>query len=704
MKNVLLLCLLVLSSFVSATPHQVKIACVGNSITFGSGIKNRDQNSYPSQLQGYLGSNYEVINFGVGGTTANSKADSPYINTPAYKNSLDFQPDIVLIKLGTNDSKGWNMPFFDHFKADYQAIIDSYKEVNPRVRILLITPLRCYLESSEGIYSPRIREKFVPVIEQLAYENKLEVVDGHALFGSQFQWELMPDKLHPSSLGASIMAMNFDRILTMPRDNSYDIFECIDGGNAFNFHGFKGKEFSKDGLQFKIVQPKIANEKHSWVIRARFWGHEPQLDLKLLELGFHVVYCNVENEYGSPTAVKRWDTFYQEMVKLGLNKKVVLEGMSRGGLIVYNWAAKNTDKVSAIYADAPVMDLKSWPMGRGASAGSNEDVALMLKAYQMDREDEMLDYESNPIDHAAVFAEAQTAIIHVVGDVDEVVPVSENSALFQQRLTDLGGKMTVINKADIGHHPHSLSAPEPLVKFLLEAEGISKQYTTLPVPGSEFRSGAGWKEDTEWNGVAQQITEVLQRDSVDLLMLGNSITQGLATERRDLVTHRMDETALKAIWGPLRWESAGISGDRTQHLLWRIQNGNYGVSQPLYVTIAIGVNNILSGGDTPKDIYEGILEVTNAALKEFPTSRILLFGLLPTASSPKHLNSYLAIQSHLQATKFDARVIYVDPTPYFMNGTELREELYSTDKIHLQAEGYRTWAQLIKQTIETLSF
>ena len=96
-----------------------------------------------------------------------------------------------------------------------------------------------------------------------------------------------------------------------------------------------------------------------------FWGHEPQTDIALLEHGFHIVYCDVADLYGSDKAVQRWNSFYKRMVKAGFNKKVALEGMSRGGLIVYNWAAQNPEKVACIYADAPVMDFKSWPMGQG---------------------------------------------------------------------------------------------------------------------------------------------------------------------------------------------------------------------------------------------------------------------------------------------------------------------------------------------------
>ena len=84
----------------------------------------------------------------------------------------------------------------------------------------------------------------------------------------------------------------------------------------------------------RLVAPLQAAKGHPWVLRARFWGHEPQTDIALLERGFHIAYCDVTDLYGSPKAVKRWDAFYKQMTALGLNKKVGLEGMSRGALIV----------------------------------------------------------------------------------------------------------------------------------------------------------------------------------------------------------------------------------------------------------------------------------------------------------------------------------------------------------------------------------
>ena len=96
------------------------------------------------------------------------------------------------------------------------------------------------------------------------------------------------------------------------------------------------------------------------------------------------------------------------MVKAGFNKKVALEGMSRGGLIVYNWAAQNPEKVACIYADAPVMDFKSWPMGQGKSAGSAMDTKQLLNAYGFKNEAEALNWKKNPIDCAPTMAKLES--------------------------------------------------------------------------------------------------------------------------------------------------------------------------------------------------------------------------------------------------------------------------------------------------------
>ena len=102
-------------------------------------------------------------------------------------------------------------------------------------------------------------------------------------------------------------------------------------------------------------------------------------------------------------------------------KKAVLEGLSRGGLYVYNWAAANQGKVGCIFGDAPVCDFKSWPGGKGKSKGSNADWKSILKCYHFASEQEALDYKGNPVDNLKPLAEAKIPIIHIYGDADTVV-------------------------------------------------------------------------------------------------------------------------------------------------------------------------------------------------------------------------------------------------------------------------------------------
>lgn len=217
------------------------------------------------------------------------------------------------------------------------------------------------------------------------------------------------------------------------------------------FEKYTVRNFSFQGHAAKVVFPNQASENGYWVWRARFWGHEPPLDKALLEKGFHVVYVDVADLYGNEEAVKIWDAFYAYCRKeFKLNEKVVLEGMSRGGLIIYNWAAKNTDKVFTIYADAPVCDIKSWPGGLYTGKGSPADWEKCLKAYGLDATS-VLDFKGIPIYNSIAIAKATIPVIHVYGEADEVVPASENTDLLSAEFRKAGGTIKLIGKPEYGH-------------------------------------------------------------------------------------------------------------------------------------------------------------------------------------------------------------------------------------------------------------
>lgn len=233
------------------------------------------------------------------------------------------------------------------------------------------------------------------------------------------------------------------------------------------WNGYDRYDFTYDTRRCIVVIPEEPAGHRPWIWRARFFGHEPQTDLALLERGFHLVYMDVANLFGSPIAVNHWNAFYHYLTEHhGFHPRVALEGMSRGGLIVYNWASSNPEKVACIYADNPVCDFKSWPAGRGKGKKHQPSWKACLKAYGL-TEKQALAYAHNPIDNLEPLARCVVPVLHVCGTADSVVPISENTDIIERRYKKLGGKITVIRKPGVGHHPHSLEDPKPIVNIIL---------------------------------------------------------------------------------------------------------------------------------------------------------------------------------------------------------------------------------------------
>lgn len=254
------------------------------------------------------------------------------------------------------------------------------------------------------------------------------------------------------------------------RDSTFNILGQLPTEKKIStFGNFQMAEFTFQGRACKVVMPKVAAKGRPWVLRARFWGHEPQLDLALLEKGFHVVYCDVIELYGNARAVSLWDGYYRLLTKAGLSQKAVLEGMSRGGVYIYNWAAKNPEKVACIYADNPVLDLKSWPGEMGEGPGSKGDWLKVTEDFGLNTDDKVKNFRGSPIDQVLAIVRGDYPMLHVCGDADEVVPMAENSIPFVKLIEEAGGDITLIHKPGYKHHPHSLPDPSPIVDFVLRA-------------------------------------------------------------------------------------------------------------------------------------------------------------------------------------------------------------------------------------------
>ncbi|MBR2318619.1 MAG: sialate O-acetylesterase [Bacteroidaceae bacterium] len=205
MKRLLLTLLLALP-FLAMAQEKTKVACIGNSVTYGYGHKNPTETSYPTQLQKMLGEDYEVRNFGHSGATLLSKGHRPYINLPEYKAALDFAPDIAIIHLGLNDTDPRNWPNFrDEFYDDYTAIIDTLRKTNPEIEIYIcrMSPIfhwhRRFKSGTRDWYWQIQKE-----IELIGNNRSVEIIDFSRHLYSRP--DLMPDALHPNEQGATILA------------------------------------------------------------------------------------------------------------------------------------------------------------------------------------------------------------------------------------------------------------------------------------------------------------------------------------------------------------------------------------------------------------------------------------------------------------------------------------------------------------------
>ncbi len=190
---------------------QIKIACVGDSITYGHGIINWSKNNYPVQLGEILGSSYCAANFGVNGSTVQQDANKPYTAQKIYNKSLHFNADVLVLMLGSNDSKAENWNGAEAFKEQYVSLVKSYKNQNENTKIVLCTPAQPFYMNGEtdgaakfGI-NPEVVSEICRVVAETAKENDCVCIDINALTKENKQWFSL-DGVHPDKNGAKAIA------------------------------------------------------------------------------------------------------------------------------------------------------------------------------------------------------------------------------------------------------------------------------------------------------------------------------------------------------------------------------------------------------------------------------------------------------------------------------------------------------------------
>jgi len=391
-------------------------------------------------------------------------------------------------------------------------------------------------------------------------------------------------------------------------------------GNG-TWKGFEKVNFFIGTHAAYYVKPKKALQGNPWVWRASFPDWHTDIDSILLDRGFHIAYVNVDDEYGSPGALQIWDKLYNYLtMKRGFAFRAALEGVSRGGLYVFGWAKRNPDKVSCIYNEAPVCDIKSWPGGKLTGPGDTILWKQLKRVYHFD-ERQAMDFKDNPVDNLEGLAAFKVPVIHIIGMNDKIVPNAENTNLFAQRYMALGGPMTVYTVTngpqELNGHHFPINHPEQWANMIM--------YACYPVkkvlPYADYfktRGGLG-KSFRKFRGKTATVA-----------FLGGSITYnpGWREKISRYLTERFPDTRFHFI-------QAGIPSLGSLPHAFRLQRDVLDSGKVDLLFVEAAVNDKVNGLDSLTEIraLEGIVR---HARKSNPEMDIVLMSF----ADPYKLNDY----------------------------------------------------------------
>ncbi|QEM11708.1 SGNH/GDSL hydrolase family protein [Mucilaginibacter rubeus] len=405
---------------------------------------------------------------------------------------------------------------------------------------------------------------------------------------------------------------------TGPRARDY----VLNYGRTDTWKGFTRFNLNIGEYHAYYVSPVKPLPGNPWIWRASFPDWHTDIDSLLLAKGFHVAYVNVDDQYGSPAALQVWDRFYDYLVnEKRFAAQVCLEGVSRGGLYVYGWAKRNPDKISCIYNEAPVCDIKSWPGGKMSGQGDQKLWQQLLGIYHM-TESQAMAYKDNPVDNLEGLAAFKVPVIHVIGPDDRIVPNSENTYVLAARYNAAGGSMMISPVTDgpqelSGHH---FPIPEPtrwadmIVRY---------SYPVRPrLPHSDYFNRRG--------GLDNSLKVFEAKKNATVAFLGGSITfnPGWREKISRYLRERFPETAFHFI-------QAGIPSLGSVPHAFRLKQDVLDSGKVDLMFVEAAVNDRVNGLDSLTEVraLEGIVR---HARKSNPVMDIVLMSF----ADPDKLHDY----------------------------------------------------------------
>lgn len=314
-RNIFIIILLLSLIFNLEMKAQTKIACIGDSVTAGYLLNNPLTESYPSQLQVFMGNQYEVKNFGHSGATLLKKGSTPYFKTEKCAEAIAYRPDIAIIHLGLNDTDPRNWPNYkEDFDADYSWLIDSLKKQNPKVKIYICKMTPIFNEHPR--FKSGTRDWFWQIqehISAIAKANNVGLIDLHEKL--YYRPDLFPDALHPTKEGATILAQTvynnitqdfgglklspvFTDNMVLQRNQPIAIYGTANGGNKIEitFNNKKETAITNEFGKWKAIFPAMqSGGTHEIIISSK----EKNIVLKNILIG-DVWFCSGQSNMAFP--------------------------------------------------------------------------------------------------------------------------------------------------------------------------------------------------------------------------------------------------------------------------------------------------------------------------------------------------------------------------------------------------------------------